>query len=147
MQFISLREGGGDWELTRVLIGTIHISRHSIAMDCAASLSCTTQKTHTGQYHLACHCVLFTNTIHVRSLYDVDDGKIAFQSQATILIIRAENTVITLADWYHTPAPSAGRAPCVLSIVFGSVDSHFRGFIQSFRGYIDQWLRTLPRRT
>ncbi|KAF4581293.1 laccase [Pleurotus pulmonarius] len=30
-----------------------------------------------------------------RSLYDVDD----------------ENTVITLADWYHTPAPSAGPAP------------------------------------
>ncbi|KAF4563820.1 laccase [Pleurotus pulmonarius] len=30
-----------------------------------------------------------------RTLYDVDD----------------ENTVITLADWYHTPAPSAGPAP------------------------------------
>ncbi|KAG6900039.1 hypothetical protein C0993_003831 [Termitomyces sp. T159_Od127] len=33
-----------------------------------------------------------------RHLYDVDDG--SFQ-----------NTVITLADWYHTPAPSAGLVP------------------------------------
>ncbi|KAF8885086.1 yellow laccase [Gymnopilus junonius] len=46
-----------------------------------------------------------------RSLYDIDD----------------ESTVITLADWYHTPAPSAGLVPASVSTLINGLGRYANG--------------------
>ncbi|KAM6492606.1 laccase, multicopper oxidase [Amanita muscaria] len=47
----------------------------------------------------------------LRSLYDIDD----------------ESTVITLADWYHTPAPSAGPFPAPDSTLINGLGRYANG--------------------
>ena len=52
-----------------------------------------------------------------KHLYDVDDGE-----SPKILNVRlpptdyTESTVISLFEWYHTPAPQLPAPPCVCSI-------------------------------
>jgi iron transport multicopper oxidase len=46
-------------------------------------------------------------------LYDVDDGMLYLLVLLDYQLITSltESTVITLSDWYHTPAPAAGVLP------------------------------------
>ncbi|KAG6916563.1 hypothetical protein DXG01_006334 [Tephrocybe rancida] len=49
-----------------------------------------------------------------KSLYDYDDGKLSsylLTEQFIDLIFIAESTIITLADWYHEPAPLRTQRP------------------------------------